>query len=65
VQEVRHRAVVPHLFDSLLYGPVARVALAGATTARRLQSGSLRTYLAYLVGLVVALLLLARLGALG
>lgn len=65
VREVRHHRAVPHLFDSLLYSPVVRAALAGAAAARRLQSGSLRMYLAYLVGLVVLLLALARLGALG
>ena len=64
VHEVRHRATVPHLFDALLYGPAVRVALAGAGVARRLQSGSLRLYIGYLVGLVLLLLLLARAGAL-
>jgi hypothetical protein len=65
VREIRHRAGVPNLFDALLYRPVVRLALAGAARARRLQSGSLRTYIAYLVGLVLLLLLLARAGALG
>lgn len=65
VREVRHRAGVPHLFDSLLYGPVVRFALIGASATRRLQSGSLRMYIAYLVGLVMVLLLLARTGVLG
>jgi hydrogenase-4 component B len=65
VHEVRHRATVPHLFDVALYGPAVRVALAGAGVARRLQSGSLRLYIGYLVGLVLLLLLLARAGALG
>jgi formate hydrogenlyase subunit 3/multisubunit Na+/H+ antiporter MnhD subunit len=65
VQGIRHRADVPHLFDTLLYAPVLRSALAGASAARRLQSGSLRLYVASLVGLVLLLLLLARLGALG
>jgi len=65
VREVRHRGGVPHLFDSLLYGPAVRVALVGASAARRLQSGSLRTYIAYLVGLVILLLLFARAGVLG
>jgi hypothetical protein len=44
---------------------VVRVALIGASVTRRLQSGSLRMYIAYLVGLVMLLLLLARAGALG
>ena len=65
LHEVRHRASVPHLFDTVLYAPVARAALAAAAGARRLQSGSLRLYLGYLVGLVVLLLALARVGALG
>lgn len=65
VREVRHRGGVPHLFDSHLYAPAVRAALAGASAARRLQSGSLRTYIAYLVGLVLLLLLLARAGVLG
>lgn len=65
VHEVHHHATTPHLFDTALYGPVLRAALAGAARMRRLQSGSLRHYLAYLVGLVVLLLLLARIGALG
>jgi hydrogenase-4 component B len=65
VWEVRHRGAVPHLFDGLLYGPAVRLAMAGAAATRRLQSGSLRMYIAYLVGLVTVLLALARLGALG
>jgi hydrogenase-4 component B len=65
LREVRHRGGVPHLFDSLLYAPVVRASLGGAAAARRLQSGSLRAYLAYLVGLVLLLLLLARTGVLG
>jgi len=65
LREVRHRGGVPHLFDTMLYAPVLRAALAGAAGARRLQSGSLRLYVGYLVGLVVLLLLLARVGALG
>ncbi len=65
LHEVRHEGGVPHLFDSLLYAPVLRAALAAASVARRLQSGSLRLYVSYLVGLVLLLLLLARAGALG
>lgn len=65
LREVRHRSSVPHLFDTVLYAPVVRAALAGAAGARRLQSGSLRLYLGYLVGLVVLLLALARAGVLG
>ncbi len=65
VQSVAYRAEVPHLFDTLLYGPVSRGALRGARVARRLQSGSLRAYLVYLLALLGVLLALARVGVLG
>ena len=62
VRLVRYRAEVPHLFDTLLYGPVQRVALRMAAVARRSQSGSLHAYIVYLLALVLALLVLARIG---
>jgi hydrogenase-4 component B len=62
VQEVRYRSEVPHLFDTLLYEPSQRVALRAARTARRLQSGSLRAYILYLLGLVLVLLAAVQLG---
>ncbi len=65
VASVAHRAEVPHLFDTVLYGPLWRGAQRAAAVARRLQSGSLRGYLAYLAALVVALLALVRIGVLG
>ncbi len=65
VQEVAYSGRVPHLIDERLYRPVARLALAAAGRARRLQSGRLGAYVAYLVGLVVALLAAARIGAIG
>jgi hydrogenase-4 component B len=65
VQAVSYRAEVPHLFDTLLYGPLSRAMLRGARIARRLQSGSLRAYLVYLLALLGALLALARVGVLG
>lgn len=65
VRQVTHTAEVPHLFDAWLYAPVHRVALRGATLARRLQSGSVRAYLGYLLGVLVALLALARTGWIG
>jgi NADH:ubiquinone oxidoreductase subunit 5 (subunit L)/multisubunit Na+/H+ antiporter MnhA subunit len=64
VQEVSYRAEVPHLFDTLLYGPLYRGALRAAAVLRRLQSGDLRWYLAYLAALVVVLLAFVRLGGL-
>jgi hydrogenase-4 component B len=62
VQQVTHVAEVPHLFDAWLYAPVHRVALRGAALARRLQSGSVRAYLAYLLVALALLLALARSG---
>ncbi len=56
---------VPQLADEWLYGPVARHALSAARWARRLQSGRLGTYIAYLIALVLALLVSARIGILG
>ncbi len=65
VQEVSYRGHVPQLIDERVYRPVVRVSLAGATHARRLQSGSLGMYVVYLIGLVVVLLAAARLGVVG
>jgi hydrogenase-4 component B len=65
VARVSYHAEVPHLFDSLLYGPVHRAAMRGAAVARRLQSGSLRIYVAYLLGLVLGLLAFVRFGGFG
>ena len=65
VQSVSYQAEVPHLFDTLLYGPVSRGALRAAGVARRLQSGSLRVYLIYLLVLLGVLLALARTGVFG
>jgi hydrogenase-4 component B len=64
-QQVSYAGRVPHLIDSHLYRPVVRGALLGASWARRLQSGRLGTYVLYLIGLVVALLLAVRIGAIG
>jgi hydrogenase-4 component B len=64
VQRIRYHAEVPHLFDELLYAPVQRRALRAATVARRLQSGNLRTYVLYLLALLLALLALVRFGGL-
>ena len=55
---------VPHRFDSGLYRPLRRRALRLAAAARRLQSGSLRAYAAYLLGLLGVLLVLLQSGAL-
>jgi hypothetical protein len=61
VQEVAFEAEVPHLFDTLVYEPASARALRGAAVVRRLQSGSLRAYIVYLLLLVGVLLVLVRL----
>ena len=65
LQEVAYSGHVPQLIDDHLYAPLERVSLAAAAQARRLQSGSLGTYVVYLAGLVLVLLAAARLGWLG
>jgi len=65
LQSIRYRGDIPHLFDTLLYGPVQRGALAGALVARRLQSGSVRAYAGYLLALLLGLLVAVRIGAIG
>ena len=65
LQEVAYSGHVPQLIDDHFYAPLERVSLAAAAQARRLQSGSLGTYVVYLAGLVLVLLAAARLGWLG
>jgi hydrogenase-4 component B len=65
VQSARYRGEIPHLFDTALYAPVQRGALRGARIARRIQSGSVRAYAAYLLTLMLVLLALVRTGAIG
>jgi hydrogenase-4 component B len=65
VQEVAYSSRMPNVIDDYLYRPVTRGGLAAAGWARRLQSGRLGTYVAYLVGLVLALLFAVRIGLLG
>lgn len=60
VQAVTYHGAVPHLFDTLLYAPVVRGALGLAAFARRLQSGSLRAYVVYLLALIVLLLVVGK-----
>jgi hydrogenase-4 component B len=62
VEQIAYHAEVPHLFDDLVYRPVRRTALRGAAVARRVQSGSLRAYILYLLALVLGLLAVLRLG---
>lgn len=63
IQEINYSGVVPPLADRWLYQPTIRTALRFAKVARRLQSGNIRTYATYLLGLLLVLLVLTRVGA--
>jgi hydrogenase-4 component B len=65
VQEISYRGSVPHLIEERLYRPATRISLELAVHARRLQSGRLGAYIAYLIALVLVLLVAARLGVIG
>jgi hypothetical protein len=65
VVDVHYRGEVLHLIDERVYLPIQQRALAAAARARRLQSGSLGAYVAYLIGLLIVSLLAVRLGLLG
>jgi len=65
VQEVAYAGRVPHLFEERLYRPLTALAIHGAHHARRMQSGRLGTYVAYLLGLVLVALGAAKLGVIG
>jgi hydrogenase-4 component B len=64
VREVTYEGRVPHHFEELLYRPVTALAMGGANHARRLQSGRLGVYVAYLLGLVLFVLAAAKVGIL-
>ncbi len=65
VQEVSYSGRVPQLLEEQVLAPAVRLALGGAAHARRLQSGRLGTYAAYLVALVLVLLVAAKVGLIG
>ncbi len=65
VQSVTYEGDVPSLLDASLYEPTVRAGLRAAALARRLQSGNVRAYAAYLLGLVIGLLVLVHSGVLG
>ncbi len=65
VQHIGYRSHVPGRIEDLVYRPVARVALRSADVARRLQTGRLRDYLAYVVAMLIAVLLAVRNGWIG
>jgi len=62
VTEIAYHGEVPNLIDEKVYRPARRGALSLAAHVRRLQSGSVATYAAYLVGLLVVALAATRLG---
>lgn len=63
VGSVSYEGRVPHRFDALIHRPAHASALAAAAVARRLQSGSVRTYAAYLLGALLVALAVLRFGA--
>ncbi|HKZ15813.1 MAG TPA: proton-conducting transporter membrane subunit [Solirubrobacterales bacterium] len=65
VSSVSYRGEIPHRFDTHLYRPLRSRALAAAAVVRRIQSGSVRAYAAYLLALVLTMLVLLRIGAIG
>ncbi len=62
VQSAVHESHVPHLFDTLLFHPALNGVLAANRVLRRMQSGSLRAYLAYLLVTLGVVLAVVRLG---
>lgn len=65
VASVSYRGEIPHRFDTHLYRPLRDRALAAAAVVRRIQSGSVRAYAAYLLVMVLVLMVLLRVGAIG
>jgi hydrogenase-4 component B len=59
-RRIVYHSEVEHLIESRVYGPLHRASIVVAQVARRLQQGTLQLYLAYTVGAVVILLLVAR-----
>jgi hydrogenase-4 component B len=65
VREVSYSGRIPQLLEERVFRPVVHRALVGAAHARRLQTGRLGTYVAYLIGLVLVLLTAAKIGLIG
>jgi hydrogenase-4 component B len=59
-RRVSYHSEVDHLVETRVYGPLHRASIALSQVARRLQQGTLQLYLAYTVGALVVLLVLAR-----
>jgi hydrogenase-4 component B len=56
-REVRYRAEIEPTFERYFYRPILRAILRAADGMKVLQAGSLHTYLAYVIALVVSLVL--------
>jgi hydrogenase-4 component B len=56
--EVRYRAEIEPTFERFVYGPLTRGVLGAAERLKAIQAGSLHAYLAYVMALVVALVVL-------
>jgi hydrogenase-4 component B len=54
---VRYRAAIEPTFERYVYTPLVRVVISTAKAMRYLQAGSLHTYLAYVIALVLILVL--------
>jgi hydrogenase-4 component B len=65
VQEVSYSGRIPQLLEERVFRPAVRLALVGAAHARRLQTGRLGTYVAYLIALVLVLLTATKIGLIG
>ena len=65
LQQVAYSGNVPHLIEDRLYRPAERMAFRADVHARRLQTGSVGTYVVYLIALVLVLLVAVRLGVIG
>jgi hypothetical protein len=65
LQEVSYSGRVPQLLEERVFSPAIRLVLVGAARARRLQTGRIGTYVAYLIALVLVLLTAAKIGLIG
>jgi len=65
IQAISYSGRVPHLLDERVYRPAVALGLDAAHQMRRLQTGRLGTYVAYLIALVLFLLAAAKVGAIG
>lgn len=60
VQAIEYKSEITPLFDRWLYDPLIRAVRWLARQVRRIQAGSLHLYLAYVAGILILLLLIAR-----